>query len=103
MNLKQLIEAAAFKRNGQANLAKEIGRGATTITEWKAKRRRPETSEIAYMAEIAGVPVIETVIEIEAELATKYSNSLSRALDNWCAQRDSNARPLPSEGNTLSS
>ncbi len=102
MNVKELVERAGSAIGGQKMLAEGLGMHHQRLTDWKAGRRRPEASEIAYLAEIAGFPVLETVAEIEAQLSDKHSNVWLKALEDWRARRDSNPRPLPSEGSTLS-
>jgi hypothetical protein len=69
------------------------------LSDWKAGRRKPEASEIAYLADIAGFPILETVAEIEAQMSERHGDVWQKALKEWCAWRDSNPRPLPSEGN----
>ncbi len=103
MNVKQLIEVAASQIGGQESLANGLGMHKQRITDWKAGRRRPEAAEIAYLADIAGLNVLETVAEIEAQLSERHSKVWLKALEDWRARRDSNPRPLPSEGSTLSS
>ena len=103
MNVKMLVEVAQKRTGGLDPLAEGLGMHRSRLSDWKAGRRRPEASEIAYLAEIAGFPVLETVAEIESQLSDKHSNVWIKALEDWRARRDSNPRPLPSEGSTLSS
>ena len=103
MNVKELVEAARKATGGYKPIAEGLGMSELRLSDWKAGRRRPEASEIAYLAEIAGFPVLETVAEIESQLSGKHSNVWLKALEDWRARRDSNPRPLPSEGSTLSS
>lgn len=100
MNVKELIELAAQKVGEQKMLAGGLGMHHGRLTDWKAGRRRPEAAEIAYLADIAGLPILETVAEIEAQLSERHSNVWLKALEDWRARRDSNPRPLPSESVT---
>ena len=102
MNVKELIERAGSAIGGQKALAEGLGMHHQRLTDWKAGRRKPDASEIAYLADIAGFPILETVAEIEAQMSERHGDLWQKALKEWCAQRDSNPRPLPSEGNTLS-
>lgn len=103
MNVSELIDMARQATGSYDPIAEGLGMSKKRLSDWKAGRRRPEASEIAYLAEIAGFPVLETVAEIESQLSGKHSNVWIKALEDWRARRDSNPRPLPSEGSTLSS
>ena len=103
MNISELVQAAQKAVGSNEPIAEGMGVHINRLSDWKAGRRRPEASEIAYLAEIAGYPVLETVAEIESQLSGKHSNVWLKALEDWRARRDSNPRPLPSEGSTLSS
>ncbi len=103
MNIRELVEAAQKAVGGYKPLEEGLGMKYTRLSDWKAGRRRPEAAEIAYLAEIAGFPVLETVAEIEAQLSERHAGVWQRAVKEWRARRDSNPRPLPSEGSTLSS
>jgi transcriptional regulator with XRE-family HTH domain len=102
MDIKSLVEAAQKSAKGLDPLALGLGMHRSRLSDWKAGRRKPEASEIAYLADIAGFPILETVAEIEAQMSERHGDLWQKALKEWCAQRDSNPRPLPSEGNTLS-
>ena len=40
----------------------------------------PEAAEIALLAEMAGMPILETVVEVEEELNDKYKDIWKRIL-----------------------
>ncbi len=103
MLISEIIEKASLKTGGKVKLAEKINTHKNRISDWTSGRRKPEAAEIALLAEIADMPILETVARVEMEVNDKYKDIWTRALKDWRAQRDSNPRPLPSEGSTLSS
>ncbi len=97
--LKELIESGRNKLGSYEKLAVRLGVRPPVVSEWKAGTRKPDAFKICYMAEIVGLNPLDTLAKVQAELDKDNSNYWNK----WCAQRDSNARPLPSEGSTLSS
>lgn len=80
MNLSHVIEAAAAALGGKKQLAAAMGKQPARISEWLSGRQKPDAHEIAFMAERAGLPVLETVAEVEAELDPRYSSIWRAAL-----------------------
>ena len=81
MNIKNLIELA--KENSGLSLgelADDLGKNKNRISEWRAGKQIPDANEIAYFANKAGLPVFETVAEIEASLNSKYAPIWQAAL-----------------------
>jgi len=68
MYLNDLIERAGEAAGSLGRLAKAMHKHPARISEWRHGRRKPDASEIAYMADIAGLPVLITVAMIEAQL-----------------------------------
>lgn len=68
MKVSDLIEAAAKARGSALELAREMRKAPARLSEWKKGRAKPDASEIAYMAHVAGLPVLITVAMIESEL-----------------------------------
>ena len=68
MNLATLIEEAARKMGTAKALAKAMHTSPSRLSEWKKHGRKPDPAEVAYMAKVAGLPVLITVAMIEAEL-----------------------------------
>lgn len=68
MNLAQLIEAAAAKMGTAKALAASMHTSPSRLSEWKKHERKPDAAEMAYLAKVAGLPVLITVAMIEAEL-----------------------------------
>ena len=69
MDVRELIHRAKKAKGSLGNVAKEIGIHQSILSEWKAGRRKPDANEIAYLAECAGLPVLETVAEVQANLS----------------------------------
>jgi transcriptional regulator with XRE-family HTH domain len=80
MDLKQLIDAASLRAGGKAKLARDMDKRPPRISEWYNGTHKPDAHELAYMAERAGLPVLETVAEIEAQLDPRYSQVWRDAL-----------------------
>lgn len=85
MNLSELIEAAAHKAGSQADLAAEMQKQPARLSEWKKGKHRPDAGEIAYLAEKAGLPILTTLAEIEAQLDEKHSHVWRAALGKLTA------------------
>lgn len=81
MKLAELIDAASkHSRQSQLQIAGELGIKPARISEWKSGVRTPDANEIAFFADKAGLPVIQTVAEIEAELYPQYASLWKRAV-----------------------
>lgn len=85
MNLRELIEAAASRTGSQKDLAAQIGKDAARITEWKKGKHKPEPGEIIRLAELADLPPLTTLAEIEAQLDEKHSQLWRAALGKLTA------------------
>lgn len=82
MDIAELIERAKDATGSQLAVAEKIGRPHSRISDWKAGRRKPDAADIMLLAEVAGVPVFETLAEVEMELDTERSSVWQRALGN---------------------
>ena len=103
--------------NSDYALAKQLGLSRQAMSQYRAGKRSPDAYTCSRLADVLGINAFDIMIEIEASAEkdeTRRAYWLSKAkaarqmtdrpLGNaWRAQRDSNARPLPSEGSTLSS
>jgi hypothetical protein len=85
MTLSELIEIAAASVGNQLDLAKEIGKHPSRISEWKKGKHKPEAGEIVRLAEIARLPVLQTLAEIESQLDEKNSQVWRNALGKLTA------------------
>jgi hypothetical protein len=80
MTLADLIEAAIESKGSRKIVADGLSQDAQRLTDWKAGRRKPDAHEIAYLAECAGLPILETVAEIESQLDDRYAHIWREAL-----------------------
>lgn len=80
MTLPDLIEAAIACKGSRKIVADGLGQDPQRLTDWKAGRRKPDAHEIAFLAECAGLPILETVAEIESQLDDRYAHIWREAL-----------------------
>lgn len=80
MDLLQLIEEAKRKKGSLGAVAEGLGVHQARISYWKSGKYKPDASTIAYLAECAGLPVLETVAEIEAQLDPRFASTWRKAL-----------------------
>jgi transcriptional regulator with XRE-family HTH domain len=80
MMLTELIEKAKEAAGSYGQLAEKLDCHQNRITDWKKGTRQPDAGKIACMAEIANLPILETVAEIEAQLDERYAQIWRDAL-----------------------
>lgn len=83
MQTHELITAA--KKHSKltfGQMAKELEVHQDRITEWKKGTFQPSAGVLAYFAEKAGLPVLETVAEIEEQFDPRFSHIWAKALGN---------------------
>lgn len=81
MELAELIETAARHTNRtQKQLAADMGKKPARLSEWKTGKEKPDANEIAYLAQEADLPVLETVARIEAQLNPAFASIWLNAL-----------------------
>lgn len=85
MDLNDLITLAADQTGSLKELAAEMGKHQNRLSEWKRGAAKPDASEVAFLAERAGVPVLQTVAEIEQQLDSKYASIWREALGKLTA------------------
>lgn len=85
MTLSDLIEKAVEAKGTRAAVAEGLGMDKQRLTDWKAGRRTPDANEIAYLAKCAGLPVLQTVGEIESQLNSRYAEIWREALGKLTA------------------
>ena len=83
MNTKNLIDLAKNKSGMSLGLmAEELGVRQERITEWKNGKFAPSAGVLAYFAEKADLPVLQTVAEIEVQLDNRFAHIWAKALGN---------------------
>lgn len=68
IDVPTLIEKA--KRTSGMNygaLAEDMHRSRTRVSEWLAGKAEPSSDEIAYLADKAGLPIIETIAALRPQ------------------------------------
>lgn len=73
MTLSELIDMAVERKGSRRAVAAGMHQSPNRLTDWKGGSRKPDAHEIAYLAETAGLPVLETVAEIESQLDERYA------------------------------
>ena len=79
MNVSELIMKAREKAGGYEPIAKGLNMSKNRLTDWKAGSRKPDANEIAYLADIAGLPILETVAEVQKEMSNDYADLWEKA------------------------
>ena len=94
MNLLNLIEEASRAKGSALELARCMKKAPARITEWKKGRAKPDAGEVAYMAKVAGFPVLITVAMIEAELHPETRELWEQALGEIEARQVGSVAPV---------
>ncbi|MGN6085406.1 helix-turn-helix domain-containing protein [Trinickia sp.] len=68
--------------NSLGYVAETIGKSQSRISEWKKGIGKPSATDIMLMAEIAGLPPLETLAEVESQLDADRASVWMRALGN---------------------
>ncbi len=68
MNVVDLIEAAQGRAGTLGEVAKQLKKPQSRISEWKKGKGKPSAGDIACMAKLAGLPVLITVAMVESDL-----------------------------------
>ncbi len=88
MKLSELIDLAVAAKGSRRVVADGLQQDPQRLTDWKAGRRKPDANEIAYLASCAGLPVLETVAQVEAQLDSRYAPLWTEALKNLRAMTE---------------
>lgn len=67
MDISELIDLAKAKTGSYGAIANAIGKPQARISDMKRGERKANASEVAAMALIAGLPVFETIADIECQ------------------------------------
>lgn len=63
-------------------MAEEMHRSRTRISEWLAAKAEPTSDDIAYLADKAHLPIIETVAALRPEWAHVWKKAVSELRQN---------------------
>ena len=85
MTLIELIDAARRGKGTLGQMAEELGIHQSAFSAWKKGKHQPSAHQIAYLAECAGLPILQTVAEIEAQLDERYASIWREALGKLTA------------------
>ncbi len=80
MNISELLDAAKRKQGSLGKVAEAFGFKQTNLSDWRNGRRTPTAGQIAMLAELADLPIFETVAEIESQLDEKHASVWQSAL-----------------------
>jgi transcriptional regulator with XRE-family HTH domain len=80
MEISELIDAAKRKQGSIAAVAEQLGTWPGRLAEWRAGRRKPDAADIMLMAEMAELPPLATLLEVESRIDTERSSVWQRAL-----------------------
>ena len=79
MNIAELINRAKEHAGGYEPIAEGLKMSKKRLSDWKGGSRKPDANEIAYLADIAGLPILETVAEVQKELSDDYAELWEKA------------------------
>ena len=79
MNISELINRAKDAAGSYEPIATGLKMNRNRLTDWKNGSRKPDVNEIAYLADIAGLPILETVAEVQKELSDDYAELWEKA------------------------
>ena len=82
MNIAELLDAAKRKQGSLGKVADQLGVKQSTLSNWRVVRSKPSATEVALLAEMAGLPVFETLAEVERDLNADQRSVWDRALGN---------------------
>lgn len=63
-------------------MAEEMHRSRTRISEWLSAKAEPTSDDIAYLADKARLPIIDTVVALRPEWAHVWRKAVSQARQN---------------------
>lgn len=86
MDIKTLIDQAKQQKGSINAVAEEMGINPCRLSDWKAGRRKPEAGEVAVLADMARLQVLETVAEIETQLRPAYARVWRKAVSQGMAK-----------------
>ena len=80
MTISELLDAAKRANGSLGNVAEALKIGQSHLSNWRSGRSKPTATQIAMLAELASLPVFETVAQIESSLDDDTTHVWERAL-----------------------
>lgn len=80
MKVQELVGMAAAKAGSGKALAERMRKSPSRISEWKSGQRKPDAAEIAFLARVAGLPVLITLAFVEKDLHPETAELWDAAL-----------------------
>lgn len=98
IDARTLIEKAKSESGMNfGEMAADMGVAQARISEWRVGKSAPGTDEIAYFADKAGLPILETVIALTPRFKETWRHALASAVKSlFCSneQRPKHRTPL---------
>lgn len=82
MTISELLDAAKRKQGSLGAIALRFDFEQSRLSAWRSGARKPSAGEILILAELAELPPLETLAQIEQELDEKNASVWARALGN---------------------
>ncbi|MFL9870406.1 helix-turn-helix domain-containing protein [Paraburkholderia megapolitana] len=80
MDVQELMDAAKRKCGTLGAVAKAMDVNPNRLSEWRKGLYKPNATQIAQLAELAGLPIFQTVAEVECALEGDNARVWARAL-----------------------
>jgi hypothetical protein len=80
MVISELLDAAKRAQGSLGTVADRLGIDQSHLSHWRKGRSNPTATQIARLAEMASLPVLETVAQVEAQLEGDDHHVWARAL-----------------------
>lgn len=85
MRHAELIEMAAKAAGGKSKLAQLLEKAPARVSEWLSGKGQPSDDDVMLMAELAGLPQVNTLLSVKAESGSKYAARWRDALGKLTA------------------
>lgn len=82
MTIAELLDAAKRAQGSLSAVAEKLGVAPSKLSEWRKGKYKPDATHIVQLAELAGLPVFETLAAIETMLEADRASVWIRALGN---------------------
>lgn len=80
MDISELLDAAKRKQRTLGAVASQLGLHQTRLSEWRNGKFKPSATQIAQLAEMADLPIFETVAQVECALEGENARVWVKAL-----------------------